>query len=287
MLVPVSSQHLDISGYNACLLPAGDGYMGLVRNTTRDAGSTFGINKIAQFTLDHEFKTLSYKVLEDRSGRHIFRSWTTGPEDPRLVSATEFYAVTCDTNDRWQAEISKITFADGVITKVVPQTASDRPRGVEKNWILLNSWGSERHLLYSTHPFRFLRLDDRTGTGHIFHEYTIPGVTLHAHNGAAVRIGDEFLVTARVKEGHNYKHSVWIKFDRAYKCVGISPPFRFEESSECRQPDGSFRAGGYEMNMSTHREGDLLVCCVGVNDSYNIIVKYRLDDVLSFISPLS
>ncbi len=268
-------------------MPTDDGYLGLVRNTTRAIGSTFGINTIAQFTLNREFKTLSYKVLVDHSGRHIYQSWTTGPEDPRLISATEFYAVTCDTNDRWQAEISKITFADGIITNVVPQTATDMPRGVEKNWILLNSWGNERHLLYSTHPFRFLRLDDRTGVGHIFHEYTLPDVTLHAHNGAAVQMEDGFLVSARVKEGHNYKHSVWIKFDRAYKCVGISPPFRFEDQPECRQPDGSFRAGGYEMNMSIHREGDLLVCCVGVNDSYNIIVKYRLEDVLRFISPLS
>ena len=285
MLTPIYTKRLDISGYNACLLQIKDGYTGLVRNTTRAANSTFGINTIAQFTLDCEFNTLSYNVLEDRSNRHIYRSWTSGPEDPRLISPNEFYAVTCDTNDRWQAEISKITFSEGVITSVVPQVATDRPRGVEKNWILLNSWGTERHLLYSCHPFRILRLDDRTGAGHIFFEYTLPGIHLNAHNGAAVALDDGFLVSARIKEGYAYKHSVWLKFDRAYKCVGISPPFRFLNDGAL-QSDGSFRPGGYEMNMSTHREEDLLVCCVGINDSYNLVVKYRLEDVLQFIHPL-
>jgi hypothetical protein len=283
--VPIFKKRLDLEGFNASILQRAGGYLGLVRRIVYEKPSNFGRNSIHEFVLDSEFNVVSQRPLEDKSGRVVHKSWTTGPEDPRLVSAHEFYAVTCDTNDRWKPEVSKITMADGVITAVAPQRASDMPYLTEKNWILFNAWGEERHFLYSTHPFRFLRIDNRTGIGHIFLEYTIPGLTLTAHNGAVVRVGDDFLLSCRVKSGHSYKHSVWVLFDSQYKCKGVSPPFRFEPEG-WDAGGGEFKAGGYEMNMSTHLESNALVCCVGIDDDHNIVIKYNIEDVLQFIRPV-
>lgn len=285
--IPFFKKRLDIEGYNASILRVDDGYLGLVRSVVYEKPSNFGINSIHEFRLDSDFKFISQRRLEDKSNRRIYKSWTTGPEDPRIVSETEFFAVTCDTNDNWKPEVSKITMKDGTITQVSPLVAIDVPRVSEKNWILFNSFGEERHFLYSTHPFRFLRLDNHTCKGNIFLEYTIPGLALVAHNGAVVRIGDDFLLSCRVKSGHSYKHSVWVLFDSQYKCKGVSPPFRFDPDGWVDSTNSNeFKLGGYEMNMSSHLETNALVCCVGINDTYNIVVKYYIEDVLKFINPV-
>lgn len=105
------------------------------------------MNTLGKFKLDKDFNSVSYTILEDTSGRTRYKSWTTGPEDPRMISDTEAYVVTCDTNDRWKPEISKIQIQGNAIVKVQPQWAMDLPRGTEKNWLLLNQWGSECHFL--------------------------------------------------------------------------------------------------------------------------------------------
>lgn len=71
----------------------------------------------------------------------------------------------------------------------------------------------------------------------------MPGVELIAHNGAAVALEDGFLISARIKSGYSYKHSVWILLDRSYKYRGVSPPFRFEPEGWL-EPNGSYRVGG-------------------------------------------
>ena len=97
--------------------------------------------------------------------------------------------------------------------------------------------------------------------------------------GSPAKLGQRgFLITARVKRGIFYDHSRWILLDPSYAFQCLSPPFWFEPSKWISSD------GGYEMNMSLHlEEDDTLVCCVGRRDSYNIVNKYKLKDVLEFV----
>jgi len=280
-MIPFFSKRLDISGYNASISPSATGYFGFVRNVERTG--TQCKNKIAYFTLSNSFETTSFLFLEDKTGRTIHTGWSSGLEDPRLISETELFAVTNDTNTLWMSDFSKIKVSGANILEVKPYFVKDISRQGEKNWLLLNTFGNDYHFLHSLNPLRIVRIDKRLCEGNVLMESCIHDLSGIIHNGACVNLGSSgFLVSARFKNKHSYNHSRWILLDPSYKFQCVSPPFRFEPK-EFVNEDGTFKDGEYEMNMSLHLEGDDLVCCTSHGDRYTTVKKYKLSDVLRFI----
>lgn len=284
-MIPIFQKHLEIQGFNACIMPHEEGYVGLSRVCEyHDQRGIYpeATNSINFFILNKDFEIIFIKELEDKTGRTIHKNWTQGIEDPRMLSLNEFTAVTCDTNDRWKAEMSYIHIDINLyqITKIMPLYMNGTQHLPQKNWIFLNKVTDElSDYLYGSFPFTVIRVSNKTGHSYILKEENVPGYDIVTHNAAAIKIKDEYLITLRVKEGHDYHHSFWIKLNENYDFIKVSKPFRFLKDSHTNE-DGTFNAAGYEMCMSLHLENkNEVVVCVSVEDRDVYIQKYDLDDI--------
>jgi len=268
---------IPVPGYNACILPSEQGYIGLIRQTKWiNPQGTYpqGEDIIWYFTLGHNASCES-KQLIDTLDRPKYLSWSKGIEDPRLLTPSSFLGVTLDTNNRWKPEISYIQFdsESGSITKVQPLSIENLPLRIEKNWILLEHKDGYAHLLYSMNPIHVLRVDLDSGKGQTLCEH--PGLSFSTHNGASVPLPTGgFLITVREKDGSGYKHSFWIKLRSDYTLEAVSKPFVFNT-------DGGKH---YEMCMSLHIEGSELVACLGMDDVSAYIYRLPLESVLASLS---
>lgn len=280
-MLPLLEKRLAIPGFNACIIPQQDGYLGLSRVCVQH--SQRGVypeatNNIVMFTLNSEYDVISTTELKDTTNRTIHKSWTQGIEDPRLLSSNRFTAVTCDTNTRWKPEMSIVTFSMD-ITSIMPLCISDKENEPQKNWLYLNSHTEELHdYLYSSFPFSIIRVNMNTGKGYIIKEESTPGYNIVTHNGAVVKTSEGYLLTVRVKQGYSYHYSLWVKLDDNYNFIQVSKPFRFITGTHLND-DGTFVPGGYEMCMSLHMEKNELVVCVSIDDADNFIQKYDIADI--------
>lgn len=263
-------KQLEIPGFNACIWPTEDGYIGLSRTCRhRSDENNFPevYNRLLWFRLNNDFDMIEQSFLEDVSGRIVHTSWTTGFEDPRFITPSTALVVTCDTSPHWIPEISLIHLNSETkqVTAVHPlRTNSDH--GPQKNWLFLkNHSDTQTEYLYSSFPFRVISVDKETGTGTIVKTTGVSDRV--AHNGALVVFANGYLLTVRIREGNGYKHSLWVFLNAEYEPVAISDPFIFV-------------APTYEMCMSLHVEGDILVACVSVGDTTVYVQKYNVNDIL-------
>lgn len=283
-MIPLFEKKLDIPGFNACIIPYEGGYLGLTRicNYHSQRGVyPEATNKIGMFILNSDFEVMALYDLEDKTGRIIHKNWTQGIEDPRFLSLSIFTAVTCDTNSRWKTEMSLITFDmdSYTITNILPLYMNGTQHLTQKNWLFLSKYNEElSDYLYNSFPFTVIRVSNITGQGYIIKEETVPEYNIVAHNAAVVKIKDEYLLTVRVKKGHDYHYSLWVKLNESYDFMKVSKPFRFLKDHNTNT-DGTFNAAGYEMCMSLHVEHDELVVCVSVEDRDSYIQKYEISDI--------
>ena len=284
LMIPLFEKKLDIPGFNACIIQNDNGYMGLTR--VCNYHSQKGVypeatNKIFIFFLNNDFETMGSYELEDKTNRTLYKNWTQGIEDPRLLSPNTFTAVTCDTNDRWKTEMSLVTFdlESRIITNILPLFMNGTQHLTQKNWLYLKKYSDDlSDYLYSSFPFTVIRVNSTTGQGYILKEVNTPDTNIVSHNGAILKINDTYLLTVRVKSGHDYHYSLWVKLSSDYDLIGVSKPFRFLNDEHINQ-DGTFKAAGYEMCMSLHLENNELIVCVSVEDRDIYIQKYDLDDI--------
>lgn len=284
MALPSFIKRLDISGFNACILPRDDGYVGLIRTCIQhEVREVYpeATNKMYHFTLDSEFNVKSYDELKDITGRQIHQSWSAGFEDPRLINLTTATVVTCDTNSDWLPEVSAITFNESKeVTSVIPFEVQGAPKVPQKNWLYIRPHDDMySDYLYGSFPFHIVRIHNETRKGFLIKSIH-SSQSYIAHNGAIVKIKDGYLLTVRIKKEYDYNYSLWIRFNDDLDIVGVSKPFWFAKSlTYCE--DGSIPITPYEMCMSLHLDADMLVACVSVNDDSVYIQKYALCEVLA------
>lgn len=277
---------LTIPGFNASVMPFGNQYIGVVRVCEHhDIRGVYpeGTNLLYRVVLDDTFRLIECVRYNDTSGRMVHKSWTAGIEDSRVLTQSSLVAVTCDSSPHWKPEISLISIdaSKNEITRVLPLRIPGVAPSPQKNWLFLRAHTDELHdYLYSSFPFKTVRVNVTTGECSLLSEANADGYALVAHNGSVLPIEDGgFLLTVRVKSGYSYHYSVWVKLNRDYNPVGVSRPFRFVDNRA--SGDNEFRPGGYEMCMSlwTEEEGCVLVACVSENDEKNTIFKYRMADI--------
>ena len=269
-------------GFNGSILrlPSGN-YIGLIRRDTpinKDGVYPQGHSTIYFIELSSVFDVIQCKLLEDTLDRLRHTSWSSGLEDPRIITSKSCLCVTLDTNTEWKAEMSYVEFDSekGSITKIQPLKIENLPRKIEKNWIVLEHEGIDATILYSTSPLIILKVNLDSGIGSILYED--PGIPFHAHNGSSVRLDDgSFLLSVRVKDGIHYKQSFWIKMRRDYTIESISKPYRFS-TNEFR--DEYTDREVYEMCMSMHIENGNIIASVGMNDTHVTIYMICLSDIL-------
>jgi hypothetical protein len=289
---PTFEHRLGLVGYNASLRQQGGGYMGVIRRIVpfEKRNAYPEVKNIAVlFSLDANFNIIFAREMVDNSERTIHTNYTSGPEDSRLLSDTTMMSVTLDTNNRFCIEMSLITFCatSAIIQTVQPLLVAGVENKCEKNWLYLRDGPDGlAHFLHAAFPFRIIGLDYKTGVGNVLKEYNVPGFNVIAHNGATLRHKGGYLITVRIKEGYSYKHSLFINMNDEYDVVGISAPFRFYKQEDWQTGLNEFKPGGYEMCMSMHIEGEQLVACVSIDDSFAVVHKYILTDIIAMCSPL-
>ncbi len=275
---------LPVDGFNACLFQNSDGtFHGTIRRQHIIAYQRYPevLNDLLLFTLSDKFELLDTPhLVQDIPGRTKHQSWTEGLEDARIVEPGLLLAVACDTNPHWKPEMVSVRYdpENAQLLSVLPLNLQDTPRQTEKNWLLLRHWGKEAHLLHSLSPLRVVRTNLELGIVVPLVERNVAELfeqTIHC--GACVRIPEGFLVTARVKQGHGYSHSLWLLLDADSYCVkGISSPFRFDLSEK----------QSYEMCMSLCVREDKVLACVSISDTWCGIWQFSKDHILSDLSPV-
>jgi len=274
---------IDIEGFNGSILRTSTGsYIGLVRRDTsinKEGVYPQSHSSLHFFELGSDFEVINVKDLHDTLDREKHVSWSSGLEDPRILSIDSCLCVTLDTNTIWKAEISYVKFDSecGVITKIQPLVIRDLPRQIEKNWVVLNSNQAEATILYSTNPLIILGVNLDSGIGKVIHKGI--GIPQHAHNGSVVTLDDgSFLLSVRVKDDIHYKESLWIKMLSDYTIESISPPYRFI-TNDFRDDYTDHEV--FEMCMSMHLEDQNIIACLGMNDTHVSIYKISLSHILS------
>jgi hypothetical protein len=286
---------LPIDGFNACLFPTNDGYHVTIRRQHIIAHKRYPevLNDLLILKLDKNFQFMNTPhILQDIPGRVKHQSWTEGLEDARIIEPGLLLAVACDTNPHWKPEMVVVHYdpIEGKLLSIQSLVIQGQVRQIEKNWLPLRRWGNELHVLHWLHPLRVLRVNLQTGLSEVLVEY--PTIALmqgkEMHCGASLKIQEGFLVTARVKQGHGYSHSLWLLLDSDSYCVkGVSEPFRFLQAE----------TGIYEMCMSLSlREKDevLSACgkkdevlaCVSINDSWSGVWSFSLSEILTSMKPV-
>jgi len=277
---------LPIHGFNATIHPYQDGkYVGLIRisnqHTVRGVYPE-ATNSFTSFVLDSSLNVLQSSLLIDTSTRTIHKSWVTGPEDPRLIGENSAIIVTCDTSPHWKPEISLLTFdiSQSTITSILPISIPDIPRRPQKNWLFVRQHDPvHSDFLYNSFPFVFVRVHFPTQTARILAQYD----TSHnfvAHNGAILPIHDGYLLTIRIKNGYNYHHSRWVRFDKDLVPRAISEPFLFSQQFT-NQPSAT-----YEMCMTLLQREEDVLAVVSVNDEDVFFYSIHLEQVLVSLSPI-
>lgn len=284
---PIFEKKLDIVGFNACIYPLDNEYIGLIRNCyNHEVRGVYpeATNTLYFFKLNSNFDILEYNILEDKSGRVIHKSWVTGPEDPRLISPTNALVITCDTNTRWKAEVSIMSFDyhSKIISNLHPIQISGLENNIQKNWLYIRSYDDEySDYLYSSFPFKIARISNKTFTGNIIKTINTDH-NLVSHNGAITKISEGYLLTTRIKKNYNYNYSLWIILDEELNIIKISTPFLFKGKLEY-DTNGSINISPYEMCMSLHVENNILIACVSIDDKDVYIQKYNLNELLLWI----
>lgn len=279
-------KNLNINGFNACISPNKTlGYNGIVRRQILLGGGNPSVrNEYFFFTLDTDFKVIEISLMKDTTNRTIHCNFTTGIEDARFVDDESLVAVTLDTNDRWKTEVSYIQIHPTTheIVGIVPLFIEGFPNHNEKNWIVIEKKDGCARMLYSCNPLRLVDVDLFSGRGRLVKEYSVPNLEDALHTGSILKLDDGYLVTARKKSGHSYKHSRWMLFDSEFNMKAYSDPFRFHEEYKYvkSMEPLEYNTGSYEMCMSMHREDDKVVACVSVDDRDIYVYKYKLEDLL-------
>ena len=276
------TKQLDIPGYNASILKTEDGYIGLTR--TCISYERYGVypecgNTLFAFKLDTSFSVLDVQMIKDESGRKTYKNWTEGFEDPRLLTPSSALVVTCDSNNHWHTEVSEIVLDGHIVRSVRPYQVKDISPMNQKNWLFLRHHDDVYDdYLYSSFPFKILRLHRETKCGSIVKTITTPQ-SYTSHNGSVVKLDSGFLFTSRIKRSHEYLYSLWVRMDDEYNVLGISNPFLFTDTLK-RNANGTYPRATYEMCMSLHLEGPDLVVCVSAGDARVFIQKYKLSEIL-------
>ena len=74
---PFFQKQLALPGFNACILPTPEGYVGLTRVCKQHEQRGVypeATNECVLFHLDHDFNTVSQHSLTDATGRHSYQS---------------------------------------------------------------------------------------------------------------------------------------------------------------------------------------------------------------------
>jgi hypothetical protein len=284
--MPDFIKKLDVIGFNMSILPKQDGYIGITRNLIYPEKN----NILYAVNLNKNFDVISQVELKDITGRQTYPSWTSGLEDPRILSDRAFLAVTCDTNSNWKPEMSyvEMDLSTNTITRVQPMTRCGQRHEPQKNWLFIrNESNTHIDILYEADPFCVIRVDTTSGYGFYLKEHTMLSKyrETRINNAALMEISDGYLLVVRLKErdGTWYHCSRWIKLDKEYNVVGVSPMFRFMNEFDGRKfmnEDGTIGVGGGEICMSIHQEDEYVIACTSICDSDIFIFKYKLDDIL-------
>ena len=313
---------LDPPGFNLCLQSSGNGYFGLVRRTRNPNGEGWGNHMVPEsqrrypetenhmwcLRLDSDLKLVPNSELElkDLTDRTKHRSFSTGPEDCRLlerdgdVDAGDdccALGTTLDTNPNWQAEMSFLRFSPSKrqITNVTPLKVTGLPSSSEKNWLTLRRWGDELHVLHHANPLRVLRINVKTGESAILREKRCDALNFRTHSAASLRLpSGHFLILVREFRRILYVGSRWLLLDDRYRLVGVSPPFRFQNiyyyemcMSITLTPQGQDLAA---ITSSLHDGMTLphvrLVAAVSLEDRVQRIYTFLLPTVLQTLVPL-
>lgn len=284
---PVFLKKLDVIGFNMSIKPTEDGYIGL----TREFILTQKVNHIHFVKLDKDFNTISQTKLIDITGRKKYPSWTSGLEDPRIISEKHFLAVTCDSNDRWKPEMSFVDMdlSSNTITRIHPMSLCNQQHLPQKNWLVIRKEDEEYYdMLYEPEPFCVIRVNKETGHGFYLKEHRMLNkyIETRINSAAIMELEDGYLLLIRVKNdnGTVYHYSRWVKLDKEYNVQGVSPQFRFMNEYNginYINEDGTFKSGNFEICMSLHQENEYVVACTSIFDKDVYIYKYKLDDIIS------
>jgi hypothetical protein len=278
---------VEVIGFNMSIIQITGGYLGLIRNLIFPEKK----NIIYVVKLDKNFDVILQEELKDITGRKLHDSWTSGLEDPRILSDKAFLAVTCDTNPNWKPEMSyvEMDLSNNTITRVQPMSRCGQTHQPQKNWLFIRK-ESDTYIdvLYESEPFCVIRVDIKSGYGFYLKEHNMLSKykETRINNGAIMELPDGYLLVVRLKEkdGTWYHCSRWIKLDKEYNVVGVSPMFRFMnefEGVKYMNDDGTIGIGGFEICMSIHQEGECVVACTSIDDRCPYIFKYKLQDILS------
>ena len=265
---------IDVPGYNGCLLNHEGTWYGTSRFDSWE--NDFRNNQIIFMNLDNNYNVCSVKIMKDITNRPIYRSYTKGPEDSRFIDSSRLISVTLDTNTNWKPQLSILTMDNETkdIIHVLPMRVTDISLNVEKNWLFLKENDTELTFLHSSFPFRIINVNKTTGEGYTTKFYET-SINIKAHNGSILLLPDgNYLLTVRVKEQHNYKHSLFCILDSEFNLTKISKPFKFDNSSS------------YEMCMSMTIVDENIVCCVGIDDLCTNIYNVNLESVINNCKPI-
>jgi hypothetical protein len=286
----LSSEKINIYGFNASLYPKGTEILGIIRRQfhMKEPGYPEIGNSAHFFILDSQMKLVTFHDIHDKTKRHHHKNFTRDIEDFRWIDETSGIAVTLDTNPCWKTEISYIELDhEKHIQRVLPLRFGDVPTQNEKNWIPLEKNGSELLCLYSMNPVTLVKANLDTGKCESIQQETIQHFQGAVHNGAFFRHGDSYIFTVRVKEKYMYKQSYWVKLGPDFKIQKISRAFRFTDSDEYRIQSSppEYRPGPYEMCMTLFQtDTKTVTAVVSVGDNDIFLQKYSLQSILDFIN---
>ncbi len=234
---------------------------------------------------DQNMNKLTCSELID-TNRQTHLSYTTGIEDSRLIDDRSLLCVCCDSNPNWKPEMCYVTFSldSSTIEKLTQLYIEGKPLKIEKNWLFLKRHSDTQiDMLYWCNPFQIVRADITTGSTCIIKEFSVEGLSLNAHGGASiflepgavpVEYENKYLVSIRLFElkpnwpCETYTHSHWILLDEEYELIGISRPYKWDQSKH------------YEINTSLYIQSDILLASVILNENEKYIYKLPLKEVL-------
>ena len=212
-------------------------------------------------------------------------SFTAGFEDPRIGSSNWMTCVGLDTNDRWQPEmvLCEIDLPENKIKTAHSLYIENTPFTPQKNWLVLHELEEHIHMIHSLQPLTIVSVSKRTGRGNhiLIKENKLLNRYDQVHGGACLYLEDRecYLVTCRIVEKHQYKHSLWILLDKEYSPICVSKPFTFTDH---RVHNGFF----YEICMSLIRKNkDEIYVGITLGDQHMYIYTIALSTIPFYVNP--